>query len=124
MITINFRDARPLYEQVKEGIIKLIMTNSFREHEKLPSVRELAVALAINPNTIQHAYHELENEGYIYTSAGKGAFVAPHGETKPNEASLLIKWRETTAKLLFSGIKDDLLKQEIDKLKKEVISDA
>ena len=80
MIQLNYRDSKPIYEQIKDGFRKLIITNSLSANEKLPSVRELASGLAINPNTIQKAYRDLESEGYTYTVAGKGTFVAEHRE--------------------------------------------
>ena len=64
MIQINFRDSSPFYEQIKENYIRLIVSGALAAHEKLPSVRELAAQLSINPNTIQRAYRELEQEGY------------------------------------------------------------
>lgn len=76
MIQLNYRDSRPIYEQVKDGFRKLIVQKVLAVDEKLPSVRETASSLAINPNTIQKAYRELEQEGYLYTIAGKGSFVA------------------------------------------------
>lgn len=69
MIQLNYRDAKPIYEQIKDGLRKLVITNSLIANEKLPSVREMASKLAINPNTIQKAYRELEAEGYVYTVA-------------------------------------------------------
>lgn len=77
MLQLNYRDAKPIYEQIKEGIQKLLFSNAILADEKLPSVRELASNLAINPNTIQRAYRELEAEGYLYTRKGKGTFAAP-----------------------------------------------
>lgn len=83
MIQLNYRDAKPIYEQIKDGLRKLVVSNALDAGEKLPSVRELASQLAINPNTIQRAYRELESEGYIYTIIGKGTFVAQsRGESK------------------------------------------
>lgn len=76
MISLNYRDASPIYEQVKNGYKSLIFTGVLAEDEKMPSVRELAVELAINPNTIQRAYRELEREGFIYSIAGRGSFVS------------------------------------------------
>ena len=76
MISINYRDARPIYTQVKDGLRKLILTGALAPGTRLPSVRELAAELAINPNTIQRAYRELESDGYILSVAGKGSFVA------------------------------------------------
>ncbi|MBQ9662432.1 MAG: GntR family transcriptional regulator [Oscillospiraceae bacterium] len=75
MIQLNYRDPRPIYEQVKDGFRKLIFTGVLRPDERMPSVRELATSLAINPNTIQRAYRELEQEGYICSVPGKGSFV-------------------------------------------------
>ena len=65
MLNLDFRDARPIYEQVKDGLRRLMVTGVIREGEKLPSVRTMASALAINPNTIQRAYESLESEGYV-----------------------------------------------------------
>ena len=66
---LNYRDSKPIYEQIKEGIRRMIVMNVFKQDEKLPSVRVLACKYAINPNTIAKAYRELEEEGFIYTSA-------------------------------------------------------
>lgn len=77
MIQLNHRDPRPLYEQIKDSLRKLLVTGAIAPSEKLPSVRELATTLAMNPNTIQRAYRELESEGYIYTVSGKGSFACP-----------------------------------------------
>lgn len=76
MIALDYRDKRPLYEQVKEKLIHLIAAGALPEDEKLPSVRVLAMELAINPNTVQRAYRELESEGFIYTVQGRGNFVS------------------------------------------------
>ena len=76
MISLNYRDSRPIYEQIKDGLRKLIVTGALRTDDKLPSVRALAQQLSINPNTIQRAYNELEGEGYIYSVPGKGSFAA------------------------------------------------
>lgn len=75
MISINFRDARPIYEQVRDGFRQLILSGALPADTKMPSVRELAGQLAINPNTIQRAYRELEAEGYIVSVPGRGSFV-------------------------------------------------
>ena len=79
MLQLNYRDPRPIYEQVKSEFRRLILSGALPRGEKLPSVRELAGSLAINPNTIQRAYSELEAEGYIYSVAGKGSFAAAGG---------------------------------------------
>ena len=66
---------KPVYEQIKEKFIELIINNALREGDKLPSVRELASMLTVNPNTISKAYSRLEDEGMIETLKGKGTFV-------------------------------------------------
>lgn len=80
MISINYRDSRPVYEQIVDGFKKLIVTGLIKKDEKMPSVRELAAQYAINPNTIQRAYRDLENEGYIYSVPGRGSFVVDVNE--------------------------------------------
>lgn len=76
MIVLGYRDSRPLYQQVKDSLRRMMLTGLLEPDEKLPSVRSLATQLAINPNTIQRAYAELEAEGYIYSVAGRGSFVS------------------------------------------------
>ena len=76
MITINYRDPRPIYEQIQTELRRLMLSGVLPPGCRLPSVRELAGQLAINPNTIQRAYRELEADGYILSVAGKGSFVA------------------------------------------------
>jgi len=79
MISLDYRDSRPLYQQVKDNLRRMMLTGLLPPDEKLPSVRSLATQLAINPNTIQRAYSELEAEGYIYSVSGKGSFAAAAG---------------------------------------------
>lgn len=76
MIVLDYRDSRPLYQQVKDSLRRMMLTGLLEPDEKLPSVRSLATQLAINPNTIQRAYAELEAEGSIYSVAGRGSFVS------------------------------------------------
>ncbi|MBO5496789.1 MAG: GntR family transcriptional regulator [Oscillospiraceae bacterium] len=75
MIQINFRDSRPLYEQVKDSFRQMILSGVLPADYRMPSVRELAASLTINPNTIQRAYRELEAEGYICSVPGRGSVV-------------------------------------------------
>ncbi len=100
VISLNYRNSRPIYEQIKDGLRKLVISGAIRTNEKLPSVRELAAALAINPNTIQRAYRELENEGFIYTIAGKGSFAASAKEASGAwSVALLRQFDEAAARL-------------------------
>ena len=113
MIQLNYRDSKPIYEQIKEGLRRLVITGASAKDEKLPSVRELASELAINPNTIQRAYRELETEGYIYTVSGKGSFAAEQSDVngRRNEA-LLKEFDEIVRELLYlSGDKEALIRR-------------
>ncbi len=76
MITIDYKDKRPIYEQVTEKIENLIVRGVLEGESKLPSVRSMAIELSLNPNTIQKAYVELERAGYVYSVKGKGNYVA------------------------------------------------
>lgn len=105
MIQLNYRDSKPIYEQIKDGLRKLIVSNSLGANEKLPSVRELASSLAINPNTIQRAYRDMESEGYIYTVAGKGTFVAEREEIwNVRQHELLTEFDEVVEELFFLSV--------------------
>ena len=105
MIRLNYRDARPIYEQVKDGLRHLVVTGALQAGDKLPSVRALAASLAINPNTIQRAYEALEREGYLYTVAGKGSFAAPQADVNADRrARLLEQFDASAAELLFLGL--------------------
>ena len=104
MISINYRDPRPVYEQIMDELRKLIISGVFAPDEKLPSVRELAAQLAINPNTIPRAYRELEQSGYIYSVAGKGNFAgAKHEVDEGRKAALLKTLAETARELRYLG---------------------
>lgn len=123
MIALNYRDSKPIYEQIKDGFRRLIITGALQTDEKLPSVRELAVSLSINPNTIQRAYRELEAEGFIYSVAGKGSFAAAVSEASKEREEELLKKFDQIAKEYLELTKDkDALKARIDKLEKEVNS--
>lgn len=78
MVILDYKDRRPIYEQVVEKLQDLILCGGFEQNTQLPSVRSLATELSINPNTIQRAYAQLERDGYIYSVKGKGSFVADH----------------------------------------------
>ncbi len=116
MIQINYNDSRPIYEKVKDSLRQLILSGALPEESRLPSVRELAVSLTINPNTIQRAYRELEQEGYIVSVPGKGSFVARGGGAKAaRRAELTEKLRAAAAELEALG----LSREEIAQLVKE-----
>ena len=117
MISLNYRDSRPIYEQIKDGLKKLIVSGAMAADEKLPSVRALAQQLSINPNTIQRAYNELENEGFIYSVPGKGSFAS--GDVRPDDGrkrQAAAEVRELLAELKYLGLSE----AEAQQLVKEV----
>ena len=116
MITINYRDPRPIYEQVKFGLRRLILTGVLSPNDKMPSVRELSAQLTINPNPVQRAYRELEAEGYIYSVPGKGSFVAIDKQVDQGRIDTLLKQLdEAVAELSYMGFsKDDLIRHILE----------
>lgn len=115
MIELNYRDARPIYLQVKDGLRHLVVTGAIREGDQLPSVRALAASLAINPNTIQRAYRQLEMEGWIATVPGKGCFVCGcPAEDPQEELKCLNTLEETVQRLLAMGYTRQELIQKIE----------
>ena len=117
MLNLDDRDARPIYEQVRDGLRRLMVTGAIQEGEKLPSVRSLASRLAINPNTIQRAYESLEAEGYLYSVPGKGSFAAPHtGVDQGRKEELLGRFDAVAAELLFLGVGGETLVERVHRL--------
>ena len=110
MLNLDYRDARPIYEQVKDGLRRLMVTGVIQEGEKLPSVRTMAGTLAINPNTIQRAYNELEGESYIYSVPGKGSFASANaGTADVRRRELLEKLQELVTELKYLGVTEEAL---------------
>ena len=117
MLNLDYRDARPIYEQVRDGLRRLMVTGAIQEGEKLPSVRSLASRLAITPNTLQRAYQSLEAEGYLYSVPGKGSFAAPHtGVDQGRKEELLGRFDAVAAELLFLGVGGETLVERVHRL--------
>lgn len=111
MFQLDHGDHRPIYEQIKDKIKTLIITGVLKENDKVPSVRELAAMLTINPNTIQKAYRDLEIEGYLYSLRAKGSFVASRREVvKRSDADEIIgEFSALVSKMKFLGVSYDTL---------------
>lgn len=114
MLHLDHRDARPIYEQVRDGLRDLIVAGAIEPGEKLPSVRALAGELAINPNTIQRAYTALEDEGYLITERGRGVFAADGGGGEERKRELLEKLDALIGELLFLGVSVRELVQRVE----------
>ena len=114
MILLDQMDRRPIYEQITEKLSELMIRGILGENSPLPSVRNLAAELSINPNTVQRAYIELEREGYIYSVKGKGSFVSPMDELRHkrlDELNLTIRMDIERAKT--AGVSEDELIQTV-----------
>ena len=116
MIHLDYRDARPIYVQIMDRFRDQISAGVLKSGEKLPSVRELAVQLSINPNTIQRSYRQLEAEGWIATVPGKGCFVCGLPEyTEEQRRELLAAFDKSVAALIRMGMTRQELSERIMK---------
>ena len=105
MIVLNTRDPKPIYEQITNNLRRLIASGGIAPGERLPSVRELATRLTINPNTIQRAYRQLEQEGYIVSLPGKGCFAAEGSAPRQDRLRMLwLQLEAAAAELRLAGI--------------------
>ena len=101
---LDYRDGRPIYIQIVDDLRQQIALGVLPPGEKLPSVRDLAAQLSINPNTIQRAYRQLEMEGWICTVAGKGCFACEKpSQAREEEDQLMEQFTQTARQLLALG---------------------
>ena len=115
MIHLDYRDARPIYAQIADNLRNQISAGVLQPDDRLPSVRELAAELAINPNTIQRAYRELELQGVIATVPGKGCFVCQPCARANAVQPLWDALDQAVNQLLNAGISPEELLQHIRK---------
>lgn len=112
MIILDYKDRRPIYEQIVEKISELIIRGILKPDEKMPSVRSLAMELSINPNTIQRAYGELERQGLLYSVKGRGSFVMLN--------DCLVEQKQAD---ILDELEENVKKAKAHKMKKETIFD-
>ena len=120
MIAIDYKDSRPLYEQIAEKFAVLIRKGILLADDKMPAVRTIAIELSINPNTIQRAYERLEEQGFLYVIKGRGTFVA-------NTESISELWKEEVLSKIRScvieaeecGMNDEEIIEFIKKIKRD-----
>lgn len=114
MILLDYRDKRPIYEQMVEKLENLITSGGLEALTKMPSVRSLAMEFSVNPNTVQRAYAQLEQDGYLYTVSGRGSFVTAPEEWRENkQAKVLREWQTVTRQAREAGIPKERLFQEL-----------
>jgi len=114
VIKIDYKNDKPLHEQITSGIKELIISGILKPDEQLPSVREMSVELTVNPNTVQRAYKTLETDGIIYSVRGKGNFVANVSSVSEDKTYALYDVLEKTVKeLAFLGEAEENIKNVI-----------
>lgn len=124
MILLDYRDKRPIYEQIVDKLERLIIGGGLEANYKMPSVRSLAMELSVNPNTIQRAYAQLEQEGYIYTVSGRGSFVAHECEWRSGKMKELSKeLEEVLGKAREAGMTKEQALEVINRTFKEAGDD-
>lgn len=123
MIILDYQDRRPIYEQIVEKFQALILNGALPPESRLPSVRKLAMDLSINPNTIQRAYAQLEQQGLVYPVKGRGNFVSPNLETVSRKQELYFQeLRECVRKGKTCGVSEgELLERARDYYREETI---
>lgn len=104
MLHLDYRDSRPIYAQIVDSCREQILAGIWRSGDQLPTVRELAGQLAINPNTIQRAYRQLEAEGYLLTVPGKGCFATMPQDASQARTRLLAEFDRAAQALLRAGM--------------------
>jgi GntR family transcriptional regulator len=102
---IDLKNRTPIYEQVVDGFKRQVLSGQLSENSRVPSVRDMAKELGVNPNTVQKAYRELEMRGFIYTVAGQGSFIAavPEAENAKEIESLYGRLTSIVQELKFRG---------------------
>lgn len=124
MILLDYRDKRPIYEQIVDKLERLIIGGGLDANYKMPSVRSLAMELSVNPNTIQRAYAQLEQDGYIYTVSGRGSFVAHECEWRSGKLAELTKeLEELLVKAKEAGLTRDATCKVVNRIFKEESDD-
>ncbi len=120
MLKLDYKNDKPLHEQITAGIKKLIMKGVLKEDGQLPSVRDLSVELTVNPNTVQRAYKTLELEGIIYSIRGKGNFVSKTPEAdKKTLDGLYSSLKETLRELAYFDEKKDKILNLVNEIYEE-----
>lgn len=120
MIRLDYKNDKPLHEQITQGIKELIICGVLAPNDQLPSVRELSVSLTVNPNTVQRAYKALETDGVIYSIRGKGNFVAESHEADNRTLDkLYFSLAEIVRELAFYGESEEKILKTTTNILKE-----
>ena len=126
MFQIDLKSRKAIYAQIIDNFKRLIITGALRPDDKVPSVRDLAQAITVNPNTVQKAYRELENQGYIYTVLGQGSFISTPAATEnlaqppPEVEALYAQLTTVVQELIFRGQKTEDIIRKINEAAKNL----
>lgn len=125
MIQLDYRDRRPIYEQIVDQIQFLIMQGVYKPDMQLPSVRKMAMDLSINPNTIQKAYNQLESLGLTYSLKGRGCYITPNVEVIDlRMEQFYLEFQDMVVRAREQGISEMELIKRLKKYYKEGMGNA
>ncbi len=122
MINIDFTSSTPIYTQIIDGIKEGILKGVFEPGEKLPSVREMAKLMTLNPNTVQKAYKELEREKVVVTVRGRGTFLSKDYKPSKDEDKLN-EMEETFKKAIIDAFYMGFAKEEVLQFVKNLVEE-
>ena len=116
-ILLDYRDKRPIYEQMAEKLEHLIISGGLEPLTRMPSVRSLAMELSVNPNTVQRAYAQLEQDGYLYTVSGRGTFVTSESDWRESRQERIFgEWKSLTVKAKEAGLSKEKLDKQMQQI--------
>lgn len=121
LVNLDPRDGRPLYLQIMDEVRRALVAGTLRPGDPVPSVRELASQLVVNPRTVSQAYHELEREGVLHVRRGQGTFVSPGAE--PGRAERRALARNVARRALLEARRSGLGVEELLKMIGEVAAE-
>lgn len=117
-VSINSADPRPIYLQIMDEVRRALVVGTLKAEDPLPSIRQLASELRVNPNTVAQAYREMEREGIVYVQRGQGTFVSPDVQAGTEERSALA--RDVAKRALIDAHRNGLDAEELLEAIREV----
>lgn len=118
MFDIDLQSRTPIYEQLYRRVTELVVKRQLMPGDKLPSVRELAKSLGVNPNTVSKAFQNLERDGVIYSLPGRGSFIS---EKKSNtiRENAMVDFRKAATEAVLSGLEEDVMISAVKEIYKK-----
>ena len=117
VVSLNYRDSKPIYEQVKDGIRKMVVSGAVAAGERMPSILEFSTRFTINPNIVKKAYRDLEKEGYLLEAEEGNICVGKHKEIQNHRVvELLQTFDQVVGELVFLSVSPDSLKERVGQI--------